>query len=72
LCSKCAPEYTYERGGKLYYKDRKEAMRFSILIAGMLHALGLEDKNAIGIEEIKPHGEQDCITVIFKGKGRNK
>jgi len=72
LCSKCAPEYTYKRGGKLYYKDRKGAVRFSILIAGILHKLGPEDMDVIGIEEIRPHEEQNCITVIFNGGRRKK
>jgi len=66
LCSKCAPEYVYERDGKLFYKDKKAALRFSYLITGILDNLEVEDKEAIGIKSIQPHETQDCITAIFK------
>ena len=72
LCCKCAPEYTYERDGKLYYEDRLAAMRFCFLIAGIIDRLEPEDKEAIGIENIEPQEKRDVITVTFISRKREK
>jgi len=72
LCSKCAPDYMYERDGKLFYKDRRAALRFGCLIAGILLNFEAEDKEAIGIEAIQPHETQDCITITFMSRKDNK
>ena len=72
LCGKCAPEYTYERGGKLFYSNRLAAMRFCLLIAGIIDGLEPGDREAIGIEKIEKHKRQDVITVTFTSCKRGK
>jgi len=72
ICGKCAPNYIYEKDGKLFYKDRLSAIRFCLLIAGVIDGLEPEDRDAIGIESIKPHKERDEITVTFTNHKRGK
>jgi len=68
LCEKCAPEYTREVGGKLYYKDKKTACRFILIMGGMVKMFKPEDKDAIGIEKIDlaDTDSWDTVEVFFK------
>jgi len=68
LCEKCAPEYTQEVGGKLYYKDKKTACRFFLIMGGITKLFRPEDKDVIGIEKIDLADTDlwDTVEVFFK------
>jgi hypothetical protein len=67
LCSKCAPEYTQEADGKLYYKDKASALRFGLVLAGMVNMFDLKNRNIIGIERIDVSERGDALDVVFQG-----
>jgi hypothetical protein len=65
LCDKCAPEYTQETNGQLYFKDKKTAFRFSLLIGGIVKMFDPASKKIIGIERVDAPGNGDFIKAIF-------
>jgi hypothetical protein len=71
LCEKCAPEYTQEKDSQLYFKDKKSAFRFSLLIGGMVRMLDPMSRKIIGIERIDTPETGDFIDVTFFKQGKN-
>jgi len=71
LCSKAAPEYTQETEGELYFKDKKGAFRFGLLIAKMVDMFEPQIREIIGIEQIRNSETGDALEVVFSSEGKN-
>jgi len=71
LCSKAAPEYTRETEGKLYFKDKKEAFRYGLLMGKMVEMFEPQIREIIGIERIRTSDTGDALEVMFNSGGIN-